>query len=53
MALITDYLKKREFKWSKSSARAFKKIKEKLTTYPVFRLPDSQKYLCVMYRAYI
>jgi len=38
MVSIIDCLKKEKFKWSKSVARAFEKIKEKLTTALVLRL---------------
>ena len=40
MTPITECLKKKEFKWARAAIRAFEEIKEKLTTAPVFRLPD-------------
>jgi len=43
MAPVIDCLKKREFKWSKSTARAFKELKERLTIAPVLRFPNFSK----------
>jgi len=43
MVPFTDCLEKGEFKWTRTATRAFEKIKEKLTTVPVLRLPDFSK----------
>lgn len=43
MALITDSMKKREFVWYKSAAKAFGEIKERLMHALVLVLPDFDK----------
>ena len=43
MAPITDCLKKGEFAWSNVDAKAFIKIKARMISVPVMRLPDFSK----------
>ena len=51
MAPITVCLKREEFEWTKAAAKAFRKIKERMTEAHVMRLPDFTKgfeITCVM-----
>jgi len=43
MTQITDCLKKEEFQWSATAAKAFKEIKQRMTEAPVMRLPNFSK----------
>ena len=43
MSPITDYMKQREFVWTKATAKAFNEIKQKMIETPVMRLPDFTK----------
>ena len=43
MAPIFDCVRKETFEWTKTTNKAFLKIKEKMTQTPVLRLPDISK----------
>lgn len=43
MTLVTDCIKKGEFSWTKAVAKAFAKIKSRMTFALVMRLPDFTK----------
>ena len=43
MVLLTDYLNREEFQWPVIAAKAFKKIKQRMTETPTMRLPDFSK----------
>ena len=43
MASIIDCLKQKEFRWTKTAAKAFREIKERMTEAPVIRLSDFTK----------
>jgi len=48
MAPITDCLKKEEFQWSATAAKAFKEMKQRMSEAPVMRLFDFSKAFEVM-----
>lgn len=43
MAPITECLKEKKFNWTPATAHTFKKIKERMATAPILRLPDFTK----------
>jgi len=43
MASITDCMKQGEFGWTKAAAKAFRKIKKRMTETPVMRFSDFTK----------
>jgi len=51
MAPITDCLKKEEFEWTKTVAKAFQEIKERMMEAPVMRHPDFMKVFKITWDA--
>lgn len=43
MASITDCMKKGQFQWTKTTTKAFEKLKKRMTEASVLRLPDFSK----------